>query len=120
MNKKIDSQALIELWNKGMTVAEIADRLCVKVDAVYKHARSLGLPLHKSSRDTILSDPEKKKWFVRNYPELGNGIIAVYLGISESWVGNLARQLGLEKSEAYKEGMREFRKNQIRKNNQSK
>lgn len=120
MNRKIDSQSLMELWDKGLSVADIAMRLGVKVDAVYKHARKLGLSLRKNIRDTILSDPNKKKWFVRNYPELGDAIIAVYLGISKPWVGKLARRFGLEKSKAYKDGLRGFRQKMIIKNNQTK
>lgn len=113
MRSKIDKDRLAELWHRGMPVPHIAGIMGIKADSVYKCAHRMGLPKRKGGKIPLLSDPEKKKWFIRNYPEMSNGTIGVYLGISEEYIGKLARRLGLKKSESYWEGIKDYHRKRV-------
>lgn len=111
----IDKAILAELWQKGYTAPQISEMIGFKVDSVYKMAHRIGLPKHKSGPKSILeTDKEKKKWFIRNYPLMSNSTISVFLGISEDYIGKIARRLRLKKSEEYWQGIREYQRKRIR------
>lgn len=55
---------------------------------------------------SLIEDPEKRKWFVKNYPDMSNQTIAIYLGISVDWVQKLAGKLNLKKSKEYMSSVR--------------
>lgn len=110
----IDKVRLTELWSKGIPVPQIAKMMGAKADTIYKCAHRIGLYKRKGGPVPILSDPEKRKWFIRNYPEMSNSTIGVYLELSEDHVGKLARRLGLRKSDAYWQGIREYHKKRMR------
>lgn len=113
--KKIDKERLAELWRKGFTAPQIARMFGTHPNSVYDCARRLGLPKHPVGRRALFDkEPEKKKWFIRNYPEMGNGTISAFLGISPYHIGRVARKLGLKKSERYWEGIREYHKKRVR------
>lgn len=117
---KIDKEKLAELWNKGASTSDIADMMGVKVESLYKMAHRIGLPKRKGGKTPLLTDQEKRKWFIRNYPEMSNSTISVFLGLSEDYIGVVARQLGLKKSEAYWNGIREYHKKRVRQFHESK
>lgn len=110
----IDRDKLTDLWSKELTVPQIAKLTGWKPDTIYKCAHRWDLPKRKSGAAPILTDPEKRKWFIRNYPEMSNGTIGVYLGMSRDYVGKLARQLGLKKSEEYMECVKKYHKKRMK------
>ena len=55
---------------------------------------------------SVIDDPEKRKWLVKNYPDMSNQTIAIYLGISAEWVQKLAAKLKLKKSKEYMSSVR--------------
>ena len=114
MKAIIDKERLRELWRKGYTVPEISKMMNAKIDSIYKLAHRIGLPKRKQGKASILADPEKRRWFIRNYPEMSNGTISVFLNISDDYIGKLARQLGLKKSDAYWESIREYHRKKMR------
>lgn len=109
----IDKGKLAELWRQNLTVAQMAEILGATEDAVKQSARRMKLPKKKRGTKSILNDPQKKRWFVLNYPEMSNSTMSVYLGISEDWIGVLARRLGLKKSESYWQSINEYRHKKI-------
>ncbi len=110
-----EEATLTELWHKGLTVPQISEMTGIKVGTIHKRAHRLQLPKRKGGPRALLdSDPEKRKWFIRNYPEMGNATISVFLGLSEDHIGRLARQLGLKKSEQYWQGVREYHRKKVR------
>lgn len=111
----IDKVRLTELWGKGIPVPQIAEMMGAKADTIYKCAHRIGLYKRKGGHTPMLDkDPEKKQWFIRNYPEMSNSTISVYLGLSEDYIGKIARQLGLKKSKAYWEGIREYHRKRMK------
>lgn len=119
--KFVDREKLRELWRKGMPTPQIAQALGAKESTIYKYVHRLGLPNRKSGCKSLLdSDPEKMNWFIRNYPEMSNSTISVYIGLSPKHIGKVARHLGLKKSEEYWEGIKEYHRKRIRQFHESK
>lgn len=114
MRPSIDKVRLAELWHKGVTVPQIAKIMNAKTDSLYRAAHRMGLPKRKGGYEAKLKDPEKRKWFIRNYPEMSNSTISVFLGLCPTHIGNLARKLGLKKSEAYFESIKEYHRRKVR------
>lgn len=114
-SKFIDRELLRELWCKGEDTSKIAEILGAKENTVYKYAHRLGLPKRKHGYKPMLDiDPEKKSWLIKNYPEMSNSTISVYIGLSPKYIGILARKLGLKKSEEYWKGIREYHRKRIK------
>lgn len=111
----IDTEKLADLWRRGIPAPRIAEIMDVKVDSIYKKAHRMGLPCRVPGIRSLLDkDPEKKKWFIRNYPEMSNETIGVYLGLSPDHISRIARKMGLRKSERYWEGIKEYHKKRVR------
>lgn len=98
--------ALTEMWDSGMTAEEIAEQLGISVNAVYKRRQRLMLERHKSGYRSFIEDPATRKWFIRNYPDLSNRTISIFLGISADHIRKVALRLGLRKSKEYVSGAR--------------
>lgn len=97
---------IAELWNNGLTAPQIAERLGMTANAVYKRCRRLRIEKHKSGYNSFLDNPEMRRWFIRSYPDLSNQTIAIYLGLSADYIGRVAHRLGLRKSKEYVSGSR--------------
>lgn len=111
----IDKDKLVALWGKGYTVPQISIMTGYKTDSIYKLAHRMGLPKRKGGHKPLLElDSEKRLWFIRNYPEMSNSTISVFLGLSEDYIGVIARQLGLKKSEAYWQGIKEYHRKRVK------
>lgn len=111
----VDGDKLTELWNKGISCIEISKATGWKVDTIYKYAHRLGFYKRKRGPQSLFEkEPDKQKWFTRNYPEMSNDTISVYLGISPDRISKLARLLGLRKSEKFLEDIKEYRKKRVR------
>lgn len=109
---------IAELWNSGLTATQIADRLGMTANAVYKRCRRLRIEKHKSSHSSFIDDPETRRWFIRNYPDLSNGTISIFLGVSADHIRKVAARLGLRKSKEYVSGARSIgTKNRTRDSN---
>lgn len=80
----------------------------------------MGLPKRRPGKASILEDPEKRRWFIKNYPEMSNETISVFLNISPDRIGRLGRQLGLKKSDEYWVGIREYHRKKMRQFHDSK
>lgn len=111
---KLDKIKIAELWHQGCSVSRIADITGGKEDSIYKCAHRMKLPKRRSGKASILSDREKEKWFIRNYPEMSNSTMAVYLGLSSDYIGVLGRKLGLKKSESYWQGVKEYHRKRMK------
>lgn len=117
----IDKDRLTDLWRKGYTVPQISEMTGYKTDTIYKMAHRIGLPKRKSGYKSLFElEPEKKKWFIQNYPEMSNSTLAVFLGLSEDHIGILARRLGLKKSDNYWQGIKGYHRKRIRQFHDSK
>lgn len=116
----IDKEKFAELWGKGLTGPQIAQIMGEKVNTLYQYALRAKFPKHSVGRKSILADPEKKRWFMLNYPEMSNRTLAVYLGVSANYVMRLASRLGLRKSETYYASVREYTSYRPTKFSQSK
>lgn len=82
------------------TAKETARMLGVTQMAVQQRAIRLGLRKGLDWRKIRLTQ-EQKNWLRRNYPDMANAICALYLGMSESSVSRLAREMGLRKTEQF-------------------
>ena len=118
---KIDAETFLKLWNKGMSVPAISKVMGVNIDTLYKYAHRHKFSKRKAGHISLLdADPEKKKWFIRNYPEMSNSTISVYLGLSPYHIGYIARQLGLKKSSEYWEGIKDYHRKKMKAFHESK
>lgn len=102
----VDKEELAALWRKGLPAKEIAERLGVRTSDVSKYRFLYGLPKRqiKGLYSVLDSNPEKKRWFIRNYPDMSNRTIGLYLGISMMTVYRHAKKYGLKKSELFWKG----------------
>lgn len=111
MEDNIGLNAMIaELWGKGVPAPHIAAKLGLSVNAVYKRKKRLSLDNRTGRHKSFIDDTEKSKWFIRNYPDMSNQTIAIYLGMTAEHLRKVARSLGLKKSEIY---IKEMRKGEL-------
>ena len=78
------------------------------------------LEKRKSGSKSVLLDREKKTWLIRNYPEMSNETISVYLGLSADYIGKIARSLGLKKSDEYWAGIKEYHRKRVKQFHETK
>ena len=120
MKESIDGNEFAKLWSRGFSAQEIADMTGLKLDSVYKRAHRMGLAKRNPGAKGLLDkDPEKRKWFIKNYPEMSNDTMSVFLGIRPDYIGKIARRLGLKKSDAYWDGIKDYHKKRVRQYHES-
>lgn len=119
--QKIDKAEFERLWKRGVKASDIAVRLGVRVDSVYKFAHRHRLPSRKTGKIPIITIDRELEWKLRKYyPDMGNKVLSLMLGLSPDYIGVLARQLGLKKSEYYWNGIKEYHRKRCKQSYQQR
>lgn len=88
-------------WRKGESAQSLARRYGVTARTIYERACRLNFGRRTFANEGTkkIDDPEIRRWFINNYPHMGNPTIAVFLEVGTECVAKYGRMLGLKKTE---------------------